>query len=241
MLVIGASRGIGAAIARLAGEKGYDVAVNYVNNREAAEAVANDVRAQGRKAEIIQADAANENDIKKLFAEFDTKFDRLDALVYNAGGGGGKLSPLADVSTETLRRAIDLNLLGAHFASALAVKRMSTKTGGKGGNIVFISSRSSEYGNPGLGVWYAAVKQGLNVLTTALCKEIAEDGIRVNAVSPGPIHTDANDPTKNPDRINWIPLRRFGKPSEVAEAVLFLTSPAASFISGTIINVSGGR
>ncbi len=184
---------------------------------------------------------SKEADIRAMFVALDKQFGRLDAFVYNAGGGGGKLSPLADAATQTVRHAIDLNLLGAHFSAAEAIKRMSTKSGGEGGNIVFISSRSSEYGNPGLGVWYAAVKNGMNVLTTALCKEIAEDGIRVNAVSPGPIHTDANDPAANPHRINWIPMRRFGQPSEVAEAVLFLTSPAASFISGTIINVSGGR
>jgi NAD(P)-dependent dehydrogenase (short-subunit alcohol dehydrogenase family) len=241
MLVAGASRGIGAAIARLAGEKGYDVAVNYVNNKDAAESVAADIRKQGRKAEIIQADVSKEADIRSMFAAVDKHFGRLDAFVYNAGGGGGKMSPLADAETATWRKAIDLNLLGAHFASAEAIKRMSSRTGGQGGNIVFISSRSSEFGNPGLGVWYAAAKNGLNVLCTALSKEIAEDGIRVNAVSPGPIHTDMNDPAANPHRINWIPMRRFGQPSEVAEAVLFLASPAASFITGTIINVSGGR
>lgn len=241
MLVIAASRGIGAAIARLAAEKGYDVAVNYANSREAAEEVAAHVRAQGRRAELIQADVSQDTEIRRLFAEFDTHFDRLDALVYNAGGSGGKLTPLAEAATETLRRAVDLNLLGAHFASAEAVRRMSTASGGHGGNIVYISSRSSEFGNPGNAVWYAAVKNGLNVLTTALCKEVAQDGIRVNAVSPGPIHTDSNDPAKNPDRLQWIPMRRYGQPSEVAETVLFLTSSAASFISGTVVNVSGGR
>lgn len=241
MLVAAGSRSIGAAIARQAGEQGYDVAINYVNNREAAESVAEHVRAQGRKAEVIQADMSLEDDIRRMFSEFDGHFGRLDALVYNAGGYGGKGSPLADVETETLRKAHDMNLLGAHFCAAEAIRRMSNKRGGEGGNIVFISSRSAEYGNPGLAVWYAATKNGLEVLTRALSKEVAEDGIRVNAVSPGPIHTDANDPSVMPERINWIPMRRFGKPPEVANAVLFLASPEASFITGSILNVSGGR
>ena len=241
MLVAAGSRSIGAAIATQAGEQGYDVAINYVANRDAAEGVAGQVRAHGRKAIVIQADMANEDDIRRMFVEFDAQFDRLDAFVYNAGGFAGRPSRLADAPTETLRRALDLNLLGAHFCAAEAIRRMSTQRGGQGGNIVFITSRSSEYGNPHLGVWYAAYKNGLAVLTTALSKEVAEDGIRVNAVSPGPIHTDSNNPDFMPERINWIPMRRFGKPAEVANAVLFLASPAASFISGTIINVSGGR
>ncbi len=241
MLVAAGSRSIGAAIARQAGEQGYDVAINYVNNREAAESVAEHVRAQGRKAEIIQADMSKEEDIRRMFAEFDQHFGRLDCLVYNAGGSGGKGSPLADVETATLRKAHDMNLLGAHFAAAEAIKRMSTKRGGDGGNIVFITSRSAEYGNPGLAVWYASTKRAEEVLSNALAKEVAEDGIRVNAVSPGPIHTDANDPNAAPERINWIPMRRFGQPPEVANAVLFLASPQASFITGSLLNVSGGR
>jgi NAD(P)-dependent dehydrogenase (short-subunit alcohol dehydrogenase family) len=241
MLVAAGSRSIGAAIARQAGEQGYDVAINYMSNREAAEEVANHVRVQGRKAVAIQADMAKEDDIRRMFVELDQHFDRLDALVYNAGGYAGNTSSLADASTETLRKAIELNLLGAHFCAAEAIRRMSTNTGGKGGNIVFITSRSSEFGNPHVGVWYAASKNGLAVLTTALCKEVAGDGVRVNAVSPGPIHTDANDPALRPERLQWIPMRRFGKPVEVANTVLFLTSPAASFISGAIVNVSGGR
>ncbi len=241
MLVVAGSRSIGAAIARQAAEQGYDVAINYVNNREAAEGVAEHVRAQGRKAAIIQADVSQEADIRRMWQEFDGHFGRLDALVYNAGGSGGKASPLADVATQTLRKAHDMNLLGAHFCAAEAIRRMSTRNGGDGGNIVLISSRSAEYGNPGLAVWYAATKRGLEVLGTGLAREVAEEGIRVNTVSPGPIHTDANDPNAHPERINWIPMRRFGQPSEVANAVLFLASPAASFITGSLLNVSGGR
>jgi NAD(P)-dependent dehydrogenase (short-subunit alcohol dehydrogenase family) len=241
MLVAAGSRSIGAAIARQAGEGGYDVAINYVNDRAAAESVADHVRAQGRKAAVIQADMTKEDDIRRMFAEFDSHFDRLDAFVYNAGGYGGPNSALADASTETLRKAIDLNLLGAHFCAAEATRRMSTAHGGHGGNIVFISSRSAEIGNPNHGVWYGSTKHGLNVLTSALSKEVADDGIRVNAVSPGPIHTDANDPAKRPERIAWIPMKRFGQPSEVANTVLFLMSPSASFITGANVNVSGGR
>lgn len=241
MLVVAGSRSIGAAIAKQAGEKGYDVAVNYVNNKQAAEGVAEHIRAQGRKAVVIQADMSKEEDVRRLFQEFDANFDRMDCMVYNPGTAGGKGSPVADVELATLQKAHDVNLTHAHFAAAEAIRRMGTKRGGEGGNIVFISSRSAEYGNPGLAVWYGSTKKGLEVLTEALSKEVAEEGIRVNAVSPGPIHTDANDPNANPERLNWIPMRRFGKPSEVANAVLFLASDDASFITGEIIKVSGGR
>lgn len=241
MLVAAGSRSIGGAIARMAGERGHDVAVNYINNREAAESVAEHVRAQGQRAVVIQGDMGKAADIKRMFAEFDAAFDRLDAFVYNAGGFGGPPSNFIDVSIETLRKAMAFNLTGAHFAAAEAINRMSTAKGGAGGNIVFIGSRAAENGSPGFGVWYAAAKNGLHVLSTALSKEVAEDGIRVNTVSPGPIHTDSNDPTRWPERVNTIPLRRFGKPHEVAEAVLFLASDKASFITGTVINVSGGR
>lgn len=241
LLIAAGSRSIGGAIARMAGERGYDVAINYVNNRDAAEATADHVRAQGRKASVIQGDMGKEEDIRRMFVEFDRDFDRLDTFVYNAGGFGGRPSNFIDVEIETLRYALDMNLLGAHFCAAEAINRMSTNKGGQGGSMVFIGSRAAENGSPGFGVWYAAAKNGLHVLSTALSKEVAEDGIRVNTVSPGPIHTDSNDPTKWPERVNTIPLRRFGKPHEVAEAALFLASPAASFITGTVINVSGGR
>lgn len=241
LLIAAGSRSIGGAIARMAGERGYDVAVNYVNNREAAESVAEHVRAQGRKAVTIQADMSKEEDVARMFAEFDAQFDRLDFFVYNAGGFGGPPSNFIDVSIATLRHAFNLNLIGAHFAAAEAINRMSTSKGGQGGNIVFIGSRAAENGSPGFGVWYAAAKNGLHVLSTALSKEVAEDGIRVNTVSPGPIHTDSNNPERNPAIAKTIPMGRYGKPTEVAEAALFLASPAASFITGTVINVSGGR
>lgn len=241
MLVVAGSRSIGAAIAKQAGEKGYDVAVNYVNNKEAAEGVAEHIRAQGRKAEIIQADLSKEDDVRRLFVEFDQHFDRLDCMVYNPGSAGGSSSVMAEVPIETLRKAHDVNLIHAMFCAAEATRRMSTKRGGNGGNMVFISSRSAEYGGAGLAIWYGSTKKAQEVMVEALSKEIAEDGIRVNCVSPGPIHTDLNDPAANPHRINWIPMRRFGKPVEVANAVLFLASDEASFITGEILKVSGGR
>lgn len=241
MLVVAGSRGIGAAIAKQAGEKGYDVAVNYVNNKDAAEGVAEHIRAQGQRAEVIQADMSKEEDVKRLFAEFDAKFDHLDCMVYNPGSAGGKPCMHADVPLETLQKAADVNLTHAHFCGAEAIKRMSTRYGGKGGNIIYISSRSAEYGAPGLAIWYGSTKRAQEVMAESLAAEVAQEGIRVNVVSPGPIHTDMNDPADNPHRLNWIPMHRFGKPPEVANAVLFLASDDASFITGEIIKVSGGR
>jgi NAD(P)-dependent dehydrogenase (short-subunit alcohol dehydrogenase family) len=240
MLVTGGSRGIGAAIARLAADRGYDVALTYLSKPDGAEKVATEVRAKGRRCITINADMAQEADLLSMFKETDEKLGVLDSLIYNAGVGPNP-SRLVDADWADLRRVMDVNLLGAHIACAEAIKRMSTKRGGKGGSIVLMGSRASYYGGPGRAIVYATSKGGLDALNYGLGKEVAAEGVRVNLVSPGPISTDMNNEVSAPDRIHEIPMGRYGKPEEVAEAALFLASDKASFISSASLMVSGAR
>lgn len=238
MLVTGGSRGIGAAIVRLAAERGYDVAFTYSRDSAAADQVANDVRAQGRRACAIKADMADEAQILGAFAKVD-EFGPLSALVSNCAITG-KNSTLAAADISTLRAVLDVNVLGTMICAREAVLRMSTQRGGAGGNIVLISSRAALYGSPGEYVWYAASKGAIDSFNAGLAREVGREGIRVNAISPGPIVTEMHRPGRLEAVVPNNPMARAGTPLEVAEAVLFLVSPAASYINGANISISGG-
>lgn len=237
LLITGGSRGIGAATALAAAREGYDVVLTYAGNQDAAEKVANEIRAAGRNAYVVKANMGDERDIDAMFAAVDA-VGGLKAVVYNAGITG-RNSALADAETATLREVTDVNLLGALIVGREAVRRLSTQHGGEGGSIVFISSRASQYGSPGEFVWYAATKGGIDSLTAGLAREVAKEGVRVNAVSPGPIETQMHRAGRLEEAIKRFPFGRAGTPEEVADAVMFLVSEKSSFTSGAILNVSG--
>jgi NAD(P)-dependent dehydrogenase (short-subunit alcohol dehydrogenase family) len=238
LLVTGGSRGIGEAVAVLGAQRRYDVVLSYVSHAERATAVVARITAAGGKALAVQADTAREADIQKLFAAADA-MGPLSALVYNAGITGAN-SPLADASTDTIDAVLDVNLRGAILCCRSAIQRMSTRLGGKGGSIVLVSSRATFYGSPNEFVWYAASKGGMDSLNNGLAREVAAEGIRVNAVSPGPIITEMHRPGKLEAAEKRAPLQRAGTPEEVAESILFLASDAASYVTGANLSVSGG-
>jgi NAD(P)-dependent dehydrogenase (short-subunit alcohol dehydrogenase family) len=240
LLVTGAGRGIGAAIARLAAKQDYDVAVNYLRDRAAADAVVADVRAAGRRATAIQGDMAQEADVARTFATVDQELGRLTHLVYNAGSTGG-YSRLEDADIAMMRAVLELNVLGALMCAKEAAARMSTKKGGQGGAMVMISSMAAVLGSAGEYVWYAASKGAVDSMTVGLSRELAADNIRVNAVAPGLIETGLHPPGRLERLAPLMPIPRAGTPEEVAEAVLFLLSDAASYTTGTNLRVSGGR
>ncbi|MEG3151306.1 SDR family oxidoreductase [Sphingomonas sp. ZT3P38] len=238
-IVTGGSRGIGAAIAAEAAAAGYQVLLTYAGRADLAEAVVDDIHARGGQATAIQADTARAEDIRRLFAVADD-LGRLAVLVYN-GGIVGPSSGLLDATDETLASVIDVNLTGALICSREAIRRMATTLGGQGGSIVLISSRAALYGAPGEHVWYAASKGGIDSLTMGLAREVGAMGIRVNAVSPGPIATDIHVPGKLERIAAGLPMQRVGQPSEVSAAVMFLVSDAASYVAGANITVAGAR
>jgi NAD(P)-dependent dehydrogenase (short-subunit alcohol dehydrogenase family) len=240
MLITGGSRGIGAATARMAADKGYDVALTYNSNKTEAEKVAADIRAKGRKALVIQADAAKEEDAIRTFAEVKKAFGTLDVLVYNSGVSG-KEYRLDQAPTENIRHALDVNTFGCIIHAREAVKAMSPRHGGKGGSIVLLSSRAAAYGSPGLFVWYAASKGAVNSFTVGLAREVGEEGIRVNCVSPGPINTGMTAIETLQKTAQTTAVKRVGEPNEVASVILFLASDAASYITGTETIAAGGR
>ena len=240
LLITGGSRGIGAATAKLAARKGYDVALSYVRDEQGAEKVAAEIRATGRRAVAVRADVSREEDIVNLFNEVDTKLGTLDVLVVN-GGVNGKPYRLADAPASQIREVIDVNVTGAMLCAREGVRRMSTRHGGKGGSILLVSSRATEYGSPGEFVWYAASKAAINAFCVGLAREVGREGIRVNAVSPGPIDTEMLSESRRAVVKDVVPLGRVGTPEEVGEAILFLASSAASFTTGANISVSGGR
>lgn len=240
LLVTGASRGIGAATAKLAGARGYDVAVNYLRDAKAADAVVAAVRAAGHRAVAIQGDMGSEADIERTFATIDKELGRLTHLVYNAGTTGAN-SRVEAVEPKTIRDTLELNVVGAFLCAKAAILRMSTKHGGQGGAMVMISSMGASLGSPGEYVWYAASKGAVDSMTIGLAKELAADGIRVNAVSPGIIKTDIHPPGRLERIAPTVPLQRPGTAEEVAETVLFLLSDASSYTTGTNVRVAGGR
>jgi NAD(P)-dependent dehydrogenase (short-subunit alcohol dehydrogenase family) len=245
LLVTGGSRGIGAAVARKAAAAGYDVAVNYVSDATAAEAIAADVRAAGRRAMIVKGDVSREEDVKAVFKSIDDGLGRLTDLVNNAGVTG-RSSRLETAAAHVIRRCIDINVTGAILAAQAAIPRLATRQGGSGGNIVNISSIAARLGSPGEYVWYAASKGAIDALTIGLAKELAPDGIRVNAVSPGmidtEIHAKSTEDAARVERIRpSIPMQRIGRAEEVADAVLYLLSDTASYVTGANLVVGGGR
>ena len=244
LLVTGGSRGIGAAVCLLATQKGWAVAVNYVSNQSAADAVVADIRAAGGEAMAVKGDVGVAADIDAMFVAVDRHFGRIDGLVNNAGVID--LSQRVDeMSAERLERMMRVNVIGSILAAREAVRRMSTRHGGKGGAIVNISSMAAVIGSPSLYVDYAASKAAIDTFTIGLAREVATEGVRVNAVRPGIIDTDIHASGGEPDRAHRsasvIPMQRPGTAQEVADAIVYLLSSPASYITGAILNVSGGR
>ena len=243
-LITGGSRGIGAAVARLAAEQGAAVCVNYVSNADAAQSVVDDITSRGGQAMACQGDMAVEADIQRVFDECAAAFGPVTVLVNNAGVLDLE-GNLADFSSERISRIINLNVTGALICSREAVRRMSTDNGGQGGAIINISSMAATLGSGGVYVDYAASKGAIDALTIGLAREVARQGIRVNGIRPGIIETDIHasggNPTRAEDLADTVPMGRAGKPHEVAEAVIWLASDKASYITGSTINVSGGR
>jgi NAD(P)-dependent dehydrogenase (short-subunit alcohol dehydrogenase family) len=243
MIVTGGSRGIGAATAVLAAQGGYDVCVNYVRDAAAAEKVAGGVRAAGRRAIVVQADMAIEADIERLFKTVDAQLGKLTVLVNNAASVGDHRRRAEALRADAVNRLLAANVTGPIVASREAILRMSTRHGGGGGAIVNVSSMSARIGAPNLWVDYAASKGALDTYTIGLAQEVAAEGIRVNGVRPGLIDTDIHVATGMPDRVEkaakMIPMKRAGSAAEVAQAIVWLASPAASYISGTIVDVAG--
>jgi NAD(P)-dependent dehydrogenase (short-subunit alcohol dehydrogenase family) len=243
-VITGGSRGIGAATARLAAARGYRVAVTFRANREAAEAVVRSIEETGGEAIAVQAEVASERDVVRLFETVDARFGRLDALVNNAGSLD-RQTTVAAMSTERVLRTLAVNVVGPFQCSREAVRRMATSRGGRGGAIVNVSSRAAQYGSPFEYVDYAASKGALESFTIGLAHEVAQDGIRVNAVRVGHIYTDLHALGGEPDRVervkHAVPMKRGGQPEEVARAILWLLSDEASYSTGAFLDVSGGR
>jgi NAD(P)-dependent dehydrogenase (short-subunit alcohol dehydrogenase family) len=240
ILITGASRGIGAACARLAAAQGYDVAVNYAHDKAAADAVVADVEAAGRKAVAVQADVSVEDDVLRMFAAVDESLGRLTHLVCNTGITG-PLMRLEALPAKTAREVLDTNVLGAFLCVRAAVPRMSTQHGGAGGAMVFISSAAATLGGPGEYIIYAASKGAVESMSIGLSKELAGDGIRSNVVSPGPIATGIHPPGRLERVSQFVPLGRPGTSEEVAQAVMFLCSEQSSYTTGAVLRVAGGR
>jgi NAD(P)-dependent dehydrogenase (short-subunit alcohol dehydrogenase family) len=240
LLVTGGSRGIGAATARLAAQRGYAVAVNFKSDEKAADGVVKEIEAGGGRAAAIQGDMGNENDIARVFESVDRSLGRLTDLVYNSGITG-KASRFEAVETKTLREVLDINVLGAFLSVRAAIPRISTKHGGAGGSIVLVSSVAATLGGVGEYVWYAASKGAIDTLTIGLSRELAADGIRVNAVSPGPVDTDIHEPGRLNRIVPMVPMGRAATPEEIAESILFLMSETSAYTSGANLRVAGGR
>ncbi|TNE35456.1 MAG: SDR family oxidoreductase [Alphaproteobacteria bacterium] len=244
LIVTGGSRGIGKAIALGAANRGYEVCVNFRSNRDAAAEVVAEITAMGGKAIAVQADMATEADILKLFETVDAELGPLAALVNNAGIVD-RAQKVEEMSVNRLERMFATNITGPFLCAREAVKRMSTAHGGAGGGIVNISSVAAKLGSPGEYVDYAASKGAIDVMTIGLAKEVAAEGIRVNAVRPGVIYTDIHASGGQPGRVERVkgavPMQRGGEAKEIADAALWLLSEQASYVTGALLDASGGR
>jgi NAD(P)-dependent dehydrogenase (short-subunit alcohol dehydrogenase family) len=244
LLITGGSRGIGAATARLAAARGYDVCVNYRSKRDAADRVVQEIEAAGARALAVAADVSLEDDVRRLFDACDTSFGRLDALVNNAGILETQMR-LDAMDAARISRVLATNVVGPFICAREAVKRMSRKYGGQGGAIVNVSSGAARLGSPGEYIDYAASKGALNSMTIGLSREVAEEGIRVNAVLAGHIYTELHASGGEPNRIervkDQVPMKRGGTAAEVAHAILWLLSDEASYVTGSLLDVAGGK
>ncbi len=240
LIVTGGSRGIGAAVARLGGERGYDVCVNYLSNRERADQVVAQITDGGGRAIAVQADAGSESDVVRLFETVDRELGPVTALVNNAGITGRRCL-IEEVDAATLEQVFRVNVAGCFLCAREAIKRMSVKTGGPGGVIVNVSSVAALLSNAFDWVHYGASKAAVDTFTKGLALEAADHGIRCNAVRPGMTDTDISPRDRAAAIAPTIPLKRIAAPEEVAEAILWLLSDKASYCTGTIVNVSGGR
>lgn len=244
VVITGASRGIGAATARLAGAAGYSVCVNYRTNRDAAGRVVADIESGGGKAIAIGGDVAVEQDVIRLFDTAVERLGPLTALVNNAGILETQ-TRLDGMTASRLERVFATNIVGAFLCAREAIRRLSTRHGGRGGAIVNVSSMAARLGSPGEYIDYAASKGAIDTLTIGLSREVAEEGIRVNAVRPGFVYTDIHASGGEPNRVDrvkaFVPMKRGGQPEEVARAILWLLSEDASYTTGAFIDVSGGK
>jgi NAD(P)-dependent dehydrogenase (short-subunit alcohol dehydrogenase family) len=244
LLITGAGRGIGAATAKLAAARGYAVAVNYRSDRGAAEQVVAAIEASGGQAIALQADVAIESEVERLFDSCDSALGPLTALVNNAGILEHHMR-VEEMDAARLQRVFATNVIGSFLCARQAVRRMSTRRGGTGGSVVNVSSSAARLGSANEYVDYAASKGAIDTFTVGLSREVAEDGIRVNAVRPGVVYTQMHASGGEPNRVDRVksavPMQRGGEPEEIARAILWLLSPEASYTTGAILDVSGGR
>ena len=243
LLITGGSRGIGAATAVLAAQRGYNVVVSYRRRAEAAQQTVAAIEATGREARAFQADLSSAEDIERLWRQARETFGTIHGLVNNAATLEQQCQ-LIDMEPARLERVVSVNVVGAMLCAREAVRHMAQSRGGAGGNIVNLSSAAARLGSPHEYVDYAASKGAIDTLTVGLAKEVASEGIRVNAVRPGSIHTEIHAAGGEPDRVariaKQVPLQRGGEPEEIADAILWLLSPQASYVTGALIDVTGG-